>query len=254
MAGYRSPKTNPHAARHARHQTRAARVVGLVLIWGMAAALIFVADRAVPPQHLPWKPLKVADPVGAATRVKAAGVGADLAACHAILRAAGLSFVERPPKDASPDPACTPPDSLAITGGPSALLPPDLVVTCREAVAVSIWERQVVQPAARETLGQPVAGLKSYGAYTCRRVYGQAEGKMSEHARANALDVGGFALADGSDVMVERDFRDPGPKGVFLRRVRDGACQVFLSTLSPDYNEAHRDHLHLDMGGATLCR
>lgn len=254
MPAYRSPNKDPDAARHARHQTRAARIVGLVLIWGMAAVLIFVADRAIPPQHLPWKPLRVVDPVGAATRVKAAGVGGDLAACHAILKAAGLSFALQPPKDLNPDPACAPPDSLAVTSGPTVLLPPDLVTTCREAVAVSIWERQVVQPAARETLGQPVVGLKSYGSYTCRRIYGQASGNMSEHAHANALDVGGFKLADGSDVMVERDFRDPGPKGVFLRRVRDGACQVFISTLSPDYNAAHRNHLHLDMGGDFLCR
>jgi hypothetical protein len=28
--------------------------------------------------------------------------------------------------------------------------------------------------------------------------------------------------------------------------VRDGACRLFATVLSPDYNAAHRDHLHLD--------
>jgi hypothetical protein len=28
--------------------------------------------------------------------------------------------------------------------------------------------------------------------------------------------------------------------------VRNGACQLFATVLSPDYNEAHRDHLHFD--------
>ena len=45
----------------------------------------------------------------------------------------------------------------------------------------------------------------------------------------------------------------------FLRRVRDGACGLFATVLSPDYNAAHRDHLHLDqadrgMGGWRSCR
>nr|MBA3526869.1 extensin family protein [Sphingomonas sp.] len=45
----------------------------------------------------------------------------------------------------------------------------------------------------------------------------------------------------------------------FLREVRDGACRLFPTVLSPDYNAAHRDHLHLDVAnrgtaGWTLCR
>jgi hypothetical protein len=41
--------------------------------------------------------------------------------------------------------------------------------------------------------------------------------------------------------------------------VRDGACRLFATTLSPDYNAAHADHLHLDQanrgaGGWRACR
>ena len=28
--------------------------------------------------------------------------------------------------------------------------------------------------------------------------------------------------------------------------LRDGACGLFATVLSPDYNAAHRDHFHLD--------
>ena len=47
--------------------------------------------------------------------------------------------------------------------------------------------------------------------------------------------------------------------GAFLREVRDGACRLFPTTLSPDYNAAHADHLHLDMAergkmGWGVCR
>ncbi|HAV51268.1 MAG TPA: extensin, partial [Brevundimonas sp.] len=39
----------------------------------------------------------------------------------------------------------------------------------------------------------------------------------------------------------------------FLKRLRDGACRVFSTVLTPDYNEAHRDHLHLDGAPRGLC-
>ena len=50
-----------------------------------------------------------------------------------------------------------------------------------------------------------------------------------------------------------------GPKTAFLREVRDGACPLFSTVLSPDYNQAHRDHLHLDQAergssGWRMCR
>ena len=112
----------------------------------------------------------------------------------------------------------------------------------------------MVQPAAIDTLGQAVVGIDHYGSYACRRIYGQEEGEVSEHASANAFDVAGFRLADGSTVSVERDWADPGPKGAFLRQVRDGGCRVFITVLSPDYNAAHANHFHLDMGGWPLCK
>jgi len=50
-----------------------------------------------------------------------------------------------------------------------------------------------------------------------------------------------------------QSLRPASVKGQFLRKVRDGACQVFLTTLSPDYNAQHHDHFHLDMGGWAKC-
>lgn len=43
----------------------------------------------------------------------------------------------------------------------------------------------------------------------------------------------------------------------FLHQAHDGACSIFDTVLGPDTNEAHRDHLHLDMKDRkrhlTLC-
>lgn len=251
MAGYRVPHPDkPHIVHHARRQTLAARIVGFVLLWVLVGIMGLVADRAIPGQHLPWKKLTLVDPVGAATKVKAARAGADPAACRAILRAGGIDYAEAP---ASANNFCVVQDALQIRSGMARLKPADAPMTCKEALAVALWERQVVQTAAFAEFDQAVVGIDHYGSYSCRRIYGQPEGPVSEHAMANALDVSGFRLADGTVVSVQTDWNDPGPKGRFLRRVRDGACKVFLTVLSPDYNAEHANHFHLDMGGWPKC-
>ena len=86
-------------------------------------------------------------------------------------------------------------------------------------------------------------------------IYGGGEGaRVSQHATANALDVAAFRLADGRTVSIARDWRGGDSKAQFLRRVRDGACHTFNGVLGPDYNSAHRDHLHLDRGPYRVCR
>mgnify|MGYP003632355300 CR=1 FL=1 len=92
----------------------------------------------------------------------------------------------------------------------------------------------------------PRSSTSGRRSYSCRRVYGREEGRWSEHATADAVDVAGFRLEDGTQVSVLRDWDDGGPKSAFLREVRNGACDLFATVLSPDYNAAHRDHLHLD--------
>lgn len=248
---YRAPR-HPHIEKRARHQTLLARIVGLVLIWAVVGIMALLAERTIPPQHLPWKTLSVIDPVGVATKAKAARTGEDPAACRAVLTQGGLTF--KAVKEASADGACNVPDAIRFTGGMAPLRPADVSLTCKEALAVSIWERQVVQPAAFEVLGEAVTAIDNYGSYACRRIYGQAEGPISEHASANALDVAGFKLANGEVISVLKDWNDPGPKGKFLHRVRDDGCRVFVTVLSPDYNAQHANHFHLDMGGSPLCR
>jgi hypothetical protein len=76
---------------------------------------------------------------------------------------------------------------------------------------------------------------------------------LSQHAFANALDVAAFRLADGRRISVARDFDREDGRGRFLRQARDGACRWFKVVLSPDYNAAHQDHLHLDSARWAMC-
>ena len=133
----------------------------------------------------------------------------------------------------------------ALPGNPRwiAEAPP---TSCAVATALVYWERDVVAPAARRHLGDPVSAIRTMGSYGCRTIGNRPGGQLSEHASANAIDIGGFRLASGREISVLKDWNGAAKDRAFLREVRDGACRLFGTTLSPDYNAAHADHLHLD--------
>lgn len=127
-------------------------------------------------------------------------------------------------------------------------------VTCNLANTLSGWARFGVDRAARQILGSPLKRIDTMGSYNCRNVAGTE--RRSAHATANAVDIGGFTLEDGRRINVLRDWNsDDAQVRAFLRTVRDSACRRFGTVLTPDYNSAHHDHLHLETGGARpFCR
>lgn len=242
------------------------------LMWELALGLcagFALLNAFAPPQDLPWKPLDLNRPIGAATGAKVADfelartaapeeVFAVTEACMQVLREAGVE-VERA-SDRDDGGFCVVRGAVRITGGAvTPLAPGGLVMQCPLAVRYVIWDRQVLRPAAEATFGTGVSRVETYGSYACRRIYNSDDPgqRPSEHARANALDVAAVRLDDGRTVSVAGDWEGAGRSGAegaaFLRRVRDGACRVFATVLTPDYNEAHRDHLHLDGAPRGLC-
>lgn len=249
---YRRPSSEHHDSAE-RLQTLAARIAGLFLLFLMLGLAFLFADWTVPPQHLPWKPLKLSDPFGLATKPKVAQAAMDPDLCRGVLTRGGVTFQNIADRKEG---FCEIKSALVLTGGVPTPKPAGAVMSCPQALAYALWIRQVVQPAAKELLGAEVASIDQYGSYVCRRIYGSQDDaeRVSQHALANALDVGAFRLADGRAVSVEKDWRGAGPEAAFLRRVRDGSCGVFHTVLSPDYNAAHYNHLHLDMGPYSMCR
>jgi hypothetical protein len=117
------------------------------------------------------------------------------------------------------------------------------------------WTRETVQQAARARLGTTVTRIDSFGTFACRPVNGQAGNRLSEHGRANAVDIGGFQLANGRRVTVLAGWNDPDPNvRAFLRDLHRDACRRFDIVLGPDANALHRDHFHFDMGSGRYCR
>ena len=128
-------------------------------------------------------------------------------------------------------------------------------LTCEAAAALALWLEHDVQAVARELLGQRVVGLLSLGAFSCRNIIGDPHlrGRRSEHAHANAIDIAGFTLADGRRISVRLQWRGEGAEARFLKAVHERACRYFRVVLGPAYNEAHRDHFHLDRGPFMRC-
>ncbi len=188
------------------------------------------------------------------TRGRVARAGGGLEACVATLDAARVSFTPVPDRFDSETCGLTEAGLLGADMGTVArMAPAEPTMTCQTALALSVWRRQSVEPAARELLGSEVVQIDHFGTYACRSVSSRPGARPSAHSRAAAIDFAGVGLRDGRRITVAADWSGTGPEAAFLRRIRDDGCQVFGTTLSPDYDAAHRDHLHLEPGQA-FCR
>jgi hypothetical protein len=176
------------------------------------------------------------------------------AQCLADLTREGVSFRTLPDKDFGPGCGVYGAVQLIDIGVPVTRI---TAMRCGNARAFAAWVRNAVAPAAYQQLGSELARVEGMGTYACRNVVGSraGSGRRSGHAIANATDVGGFVLKDGRRVTILRDWRsgDPAVRG-FLQTIRASACRRFGTVLSPDYNAAHADHLHLEDDAARFCR
>ena len=123
-----------------------------------------------------------------------------------------------------------------------------VVIDCPMVEALEDWLDSVVQPAAMKRFGVGVTELDVFGAYSCRTIDNLAGERLSEHAFGNAIDVSGFALADGRKIVIVRDWkRTDTQESAFLHEAQAGACGVFTTVLAPGADPFHYNHFHLDL-------
>ena len=132
-------------------------------------------------------------------------------------------------------------------------------LTCEMVPALESWMNDKVQAAAAAVYGEPVVEMHSLGSYSCRRMNnGTGTSMISEHAFADAINVSGFTLADGREVMVKSGWRGAPEDQEFLRSVFVGSCDIFHTVLGPGSDGHHEDHFHLDLmrhaSGHHICR
>ncbi|HET6839260.1 MAG TPA: extensin family protein [Bradyrhizobium sp.] len=128
------------------------------------------------------------------------------------------------------------PDKHLVAVKPAAIL------RCAMASEIADWIRTDVAPLAA-SMGTLVSDLDNFDAFECRsrnRVPGAA---LSEHGRANALDVRSLRFANGQSIsLTDRTV----PRHV-RESVRQSVCARFSTVLGPGSDWYHEDHIHLDL-------
>jgi hypothetical protein len=138
------------------------------------------------------------------------------------------------------------PDRRRIT------LSPPAVLRCEMATAIAVWVRTDLSAIMA---GQGVlAGIDNFDSFDCRGRNRVVGARISEHGRANALDIRALLL-NGARRMeltnpeVSRDFREA---------VRASTCARFTTVLGPGSDGYHEDHVHIDLAerrnGYRICQ
>ena len=133
-------------------------------------------------------------------------------------------------------------EAIIVSPTQRVTLKPAAILRCTMAAAVADWIRTDMTPLAA-TLGTTITALDNFDSFECRGRNRIKGAKLSEHGRANALDVRGMTFANGStlsltDRTVSRDIRE---------KVLVSVCARFSTVLGPGSDWYHEDHIHLDL-------
>ena len=119
---------------------------------------------------------------------------------------------------------------------------PAATLRCAMASAIADWVRTEVTALAARQNSEP-AVLDNFDSYECRGFNRVPGAHLSEHGRANALDVRAIKLANGqsielTDRSVPREVRES---------VLHAVCTRFTTVLGPGSDGYHENHIHLDL-------
>jgi hypothetical protein len=121
-------------------------------------------------------------------------------------------------------------------------LKPAATLRCAMASQIADWVRTDVAPLTTD-LGSVISVLDNFDSFECRGRNRVVGAPLSEHGRANALDVRAFKLANSqsislTDRLVPREVRE---------NVLHSVCSRFTTVLGPGSDGYHEDHIHLDL-------
>ena len=218
-----------------------------------SAVAVFHPDSPLPDAWNPIKPFHVADPYTPLTDWKLAQALADPVLCRAALTEVATFAATGIKKSDNPD--CGIENAVVLQNILGVGLG-GLETDCQTALRTAMWISFELDPMASQILGTSLTRIDQLGSYSCRQIRTTSGngGRMSTHSKALAIDVAGFRFDDGSRIRLIKDWDDASAVGEFLRAARDGACDWFKTTLSPDYNALHADHFHLQAVAWGTCR
>lgn len=177
-----------------------------------------------------------------------AEVDGEFKSCVEALNRLGVGFaVESPIVTAS---RCQVPDAVRLLSVGSIeatiTLPAKPVLSCGYALRLSTWLSDVAAPVVKNFAQSPLTSVATGPGYQCRNRNNRKNGKISEHAFGNAIDITAFGLASRKSVPVSSALDGPPPQIRMLMALRISSCGYFTTVLGPGTNEAHKAHFHLD--------
>src|SRR5262245_50292891 len=130
-----------------------------------------------------------------------------LARCAVLLKGLDVVTVTGPPlREGSECGTAVPMRLISVGRSPQIALTPPPTLNCEMVARLARWLERDVQPLARKHLGAPIARLETMSSYSCRNAYGRALGKVSEHGKADAVDIGSFVTARGHAALIIADW------------------------------------------------
>jgi len=139
------------------------------------------------------------------------------------------------------------PDRKQVAVRPAAIL------RCTMAAAIADWVRSDMAPFA-QSLGTTLSDLDNFDSFECRGRNRVSGAKMSEHGRANALDIRALKFANGQSLSLT----DRGVAREQREAVLHSVCARFTTVLGPGSDWYHEDHIHLDLAerrsGYRICQ
>ena len=132
-------------------------------------------------------------------------------------------------------------DAIILPDQTKVAVAPPATMRCPMAEAVATWVREDVVSTLK-TL-PPLRALDNFNSYSCRGRNNVRAAQLSEHGKADALDVRDFKLADGhelnlTDIHVGKDWREA---------IKASVCARFSTVLGPGSDGYHEEHIHLDL-------
>jgi hypothetical protein len=221
-------------------------VLALVLIHSMGTAGEKDASKPIlPPSHWPSKV-----------------VLKEKANCKTILKNIKAELETLPPFG---EPGgCGSAAPLWVTSIAGIGLSPPIITNCDMAEALYGWIGTSLAVGAADDLGKQLVRVNTASDYVCRRRNSLASGKISEHGKANALDIASLQFSDGSRMSIKGGWSGLKAKlglsknSVFLKRIRRDACIRFTTVLGPGSDKYHGDHFHVDLAqrnnGFRICQ
>jgi len=144
-------------------------------------------------------------------------------------------------------------DAIVLPDRRRVALQPAATLRCDMAAEVAGWVRADVAPLV-EADGARLAAIEVADSFSCRGRNRVKGAKLSEHGRANAIDIRALRLVRAPALTLP----DRATPRALRVRLMETMCARFTTVLGPGSDGYHEDHIHLDRrqrgNGYRICQ